>query len=68
MTVTLLASVLPWASAFLATAPRHIVPAAAYATPAIRMQEGFTKKDDLLLEEEIDRGCVHCLALLHCGS
>ena len=56
---TLLVAVaaLPCASAFLANGPLARPAVAAQATPIIRMDASFTKKDDLLLEEEIDRRC-----------
>ena len=58
--LSLVALLLPATSAFLAGAPvgRPISPAAAQCVPAIRMEAKATKKEDLLLDEEIDRSGV----------
>ena len=52
----MLALLAPAAGAYLAGTARPVGSVAiAPATPVVRMAEGFTKKDDLLLAEEIER-------------
>ena len=65
-----MALLVPGALAFLAGSPLAPppVPMAVRASPAIRMEASFTTKDDLLLEEEIERRCAArgaCHSLYH---
>ena len=46
---------LPACGAFFAGPARPAVPAVAPAASHVRMDSSYTKKDDLLLEEEIER-------------
>jgi len=54
----ILAAALPAAHAFLAGSRGIALRSAAQCSPAVRMEETYTKKEDLLLEEEIERSGV----------
>jgi hypothetical protein len=54
----ILAAALPAAHAFLAGSRGIALRSAAQCSPAVRMEETYTKKEDLLLEEEIERRCA----------